>query len=141
MIDGVQMALFGTPMNLNSTLSIETARAENAVAVSAAALRFRPKPEDCVEGEVPRGRKIWTVGDGGKLEPHLVADGVSDGAFVQIENGDALEGREAVIGYETTQTAGKGGDAATNPFMPKRPKRGTAGTAPEPKKDAVPKAK
>jgi len=25
-------------------------------------------------------------------------------------------------------------DDTTNPFMPKRPKRGTAGTAPEPKK-------
>ena len=118
---------------MTATLSIETARAENTVSVSAAALRFRPKPEDCAPGEVPRGRKIWTVGEDGKLVPHLVTEGVGDGSFVQISGVDELEGREAVVGYETTQTAGRGKEQATNPFMPKRPKRGTAGTAPEPK--------
>ena len=119
---------------MTATLSIETARAEDVVTVSSAALRFRPKKEDCVEGEVPRGRKIWLVGENGKLEPHLVTEGVSDGSFVEIEGGESLEGREAVIGYETQQTALKAGGSTNNPFMPKRPKRGTAGTAPEPKK-------
>lgn len=128
---------------MTATLSIETARAENAVSVSAAALRFRPKPEDCVPGEVPRGRKIWTAGEDGKLVPHVVTEGVSDGSFVQISGVDELEGREAVAGYETTQTAGRDKGQATNPFMPKRPKRGTAGTAPEPKsaKPATPEKK
>ena len=88
---------------MTATLSIETARAEDVVTVSSAALRFRPKKEDCVEGEVPRGRKIWLVGENGKLEPHLVTEGVSDGSFVEIEGGEALEGREAVIGDETQQ--------------------------------------
>ena len=39
-----------------------------------------------------------------------------------------LEGRKAVVGYETERTKGLSKDDSTNPFMPKRPKRGTVGT-------------
>ena len=118
---------------MTATLSIETARAENAVVVSAAAFRFRPKAEDRAPGEVPRGRKIWFVGADGKLTPHLVTEGVSDDSFTELVGGDAFEGKEAVVGYQTA-TFAPPSDAASNPFMPKPPKRGTAGTAPEPKK-------
>ena len=119
---------------MTATLSIETARAENAVVVSAAAFRFRPKPEDREEGEVPRGRKIWIVGENGKLKPVLVSEGVSDASTAQIVDGDGLEGKEAVIGYETTATLAAKNDK-TNPFKQKFPQRGkNKGTAPEPKK-------
>ena len=119
---------------MTATLSIETARAENAVVVSAAAFRFRPKEEDREPGEVPRGRKIWLVGEGGKLKPVVIAEGVSDASFTQILDNDALEGQEAVVGYETAATlAAK--DDTTNPFKPKFPQRNkNKGTAPEPKK-------
>ena len=120
---------------MTATLSIETARAENAVVVSAAAFRFRPKEEDREVAEVPRGRKIWLVGDSGKLTPVLVKEGVADDSFIQLVDGDELEGKQAVVGYETTTTlAAKKDGETTNPFMPKRPRRSTAGTAPEPKK-------
>ena len=123
---------------MTATLSIETARAEDVVSVSAAAFRFRPKEEDREEGEVPRGRKIWLLGESGKLKPVLVKEGVSDGSFAQIVDGGELEGKEAVIGYETVSTmAAKKDDDTTNPFMPKRQRRGTAGTAPEPRKPDV----
>lgn len=120
---------------MTATLSIETACAENAVVVSAAAFRFRPKEEDRVAGEVPRGRKIWLVGANGKLEPHVVKTGVSDDSFTELAEGDAFEGKEAVVGYQTPSTlALPSSEQASNPFMPKRPKHGTSGTAPEPKK-------
>ncbi len=119
---------------MTATLSIETARAEDAVVVSAAAFRFRPKEEDRAPGEVPRGRKIWLVGADGKLTPHLVTEGVSDDSFTELVGGDAFEGKEAVVGYQTASTLAHPTDAASNPFMPKRPKFGTAGTAPEPKR-------
>ena len=41
---------------MTATLSIETARAENAVVVSAAAFRFRPKDSDRAAGAAPPGR-------------------------------------------------------------------------------------
>ena len=124
---------------MTATLSIETARAENTVVVAAAAFRFRPKDEDLakVRGEVPRGRKLWLKASDGSLEPLKVEEGVSDDSFTQILVGgapaDALEGREAVVGYETVSGA-KAAAGAENPFMPKMPKRGNnKGTAPEPK--------
>ena len=121
---------------MTATLSIETARAENAVVVSAAALRFRPKEDDREPGDLPRGRKIWLVGESGKLKPVVIAEGVSDTTSVQITGHDELEGKQVVIGYETTATlAMKKDDETTNPFKQKFPKRGTnKGTAPEPKK-------
>ena len=120
---------------MTATLSIETARAENAVVVSSAAFRFRPKDEDRPE-DTPRGRKIWLATADGKLEPKLVTEGVSDDSFTQLVGGEELEGKEAVVGYETpaTMAAKKGGDTS-NPFMPKFPQRNkNKGTAPEPKK-------
>ena len=120
---------------MTATLSIETARAENAVVVSASAFRFRPKPEDRGEGEIPRGRKLWLLGDDGALKPVLVTEGVSDASFTQIVDGDKLEGKNAVIGYETPATLAKKGEDTKNPFMPKFPQRNKSkGTAPEPKK-------
>ena len=124
---------------MTATLSIETARAEDVVAVAAAAFRFRPKPEDLERlGDVPRGRKIWLKPekDGDPLEYVLVQEGVTDDSFMQIvsDGVEALEGREAVLGYET-KAAAKADKDVTNPFTPKFPSRNkNKGTAPEPKK-------
>lgn len=126
---------------MTATLSIETARAENVLAVAAAAFRFRPKDEDRdrIAGEIPRGRKIWLAPrkEGDPLEYVLVEEGVTDDSFTSIvcEGVDALEGREAVVGYQTANMAAMDGKDSTNPFMPKFPKRNqNKGTAPEPKK-------
>ena len=119
---------------MTATLSIETARAENAVVVSAAAFRFRPKDEDIKDLEVPRGRKIWTLEDG-RLVPHLITEGISDDSFTALENADELEGKEAVVGYETVSDKEARNGGTNNPFMPKFPRRDSnKGTAPEPKK-------
>ena len=125
---------------MTATLSIETARAENAVSVASAAFRFRPKPEELEKlGEVPRGRKLWLkpAKEGDPPEYVMVEEGVTDDSFTQVvcEGADALEGREAIVGYETKASAKAGADAKNNPFMPKFPTRNkNKGTAPEPKK-------
>ena len=118
---------------MTATLSIETARAEDVLVVAAAAFRFRPHEEDIAGMEVPQGRKLWLVADGGKIEPFVVKEGISDDSFTEIlmDGVDALEGRSAVVGYQTTLTAKQ--DETSNPFMPKFPKK-SKGTAPEPKK-------
>lgn len=125
---------------MTATLSIETARAENAVAVAAAAFRFRPREEDLerVEGadDLPRGRKLWLkpLKDGDPLEYVVVSEGVSDDSFTEVvcDGAASLEGRDAVVGYETAAAASQK-DGETNPFMPKFPKK-NKGKAPEPKK-------
>lgn len=119
---------------MTATLSIETARAEDVLVVAAAAFRFRPHDEDIADlGELPRGRKLWLLKDDGKIEPVVVTEGVSDDSFTEIlaDGVDALEGRSAVVGYQTVATAKQ--DETSNPFMPKFPKK-QKGTAPEPKK-------
>ncbi len=123
---------------MTATLAIETARAEDVPVVSAAAFRFRPKDEDRarVAGEVPRGAKLWFEKPDGTLDVVSVEEGVTDDSFVQViaPPGVVVEGREAVIGYETASVRPGGKDKASNPFMPKPPSRGSKGTAPEPKK-------
>ncbi len=124
---------------MTATLSIETGRAENVLAVAASAFRFRPKPADYERaragGEIPPGRKLWFAKPDGALEWVSVEEGVTDDSSIEIKcaNAASLEGREAVVGYQvSSMQAGPGG--SQNPFMPKFPKRGTKGTAPEPKK-------
>ena len=124
---------------MTATLSIETASRTDVVAVSAAAFRFRPKEEDRARvGDVPRGRKIWLKPrkEGDPLEYVLAKEGVSDSSFTEIlaEDAAALEGREAVVGYQAVTSAAKQGDVA-NPFAPKFPQRNkNKGTAPEPRR-------
>jgi hypothetical protein len=118
---------------MTATLSIETARAEDVAAVSAAAFRFRPKDGDKAEGEVPKGRKLWFERADGKLEAKVVEQGISDDSFTELKGAADLLEKRAVIGYETAQTAKAAADDTTNPFMPKPPQHGTKGTAPEPK--------
>ena len=65
-----------------------------------------------------------------------MTEGVTDDSFVEIKDGESYLGKQAVIGYQTATTLAAAGDEASNPFMPKPPKHGTAGTAPEPKAKA-----
>ena len=123
---------------MTATLSIETASRTGVVAVAAAAFRFRPKEEDRARaGDVPRGKKIWLKprNEGDPMEYVLAKEGVSDSSFTEIlaDDAAALEGREAVVGYQAAASASKQGDVA-NPFAPKFPQRNkNKGTAPEPR--------
>ena len=125
---------------MTANISVETARAEDVLAVSSAALRFRPNEADFTAakesagGEIPRGRKIWLPEGEGGMRFVKIEEGVSDASFTQIKGADDLEGKEAIIGYATTRTA-PGANGAVNPFKPKFPQRNkNKGTAPEPKK-------
>ena len=126
---------------MTANISVETARAEDVLAVSSAALRFRPNESDFLAakeaagGEIPRGRKIWLSEGEGGMRFVKIEEGVSDASFTQIKGADELDGKEAIIGYATTRTAANGGGDAVNPFKPKFPQRNkNKGTAPEPKK-------
>ena len=126
---------------MTANISVETARAEDVLAVSSAALRFRPNAEDfeaakaAAGGEIPRGRKLWLPDGDGGVKFYLVKEGISDASFTQLVGLDELEGKEAILGYMTARTAAAGGNGAVNPFKPKFPQRNkNKGTAPEPKK-------
>ncbi len=134
---------------MTANISVETARADNALAVTSAAFRFRPRSGEMAESaaaepERPRQpgqrrvRRVWVKNAAGLLEPIVVDDGISDDSFTELKGPAELEGREVVVGYETPSLAqpgaGGGPGGQTNPFMPKPPQRNkNRGTAPAPK--------
>lgn len=121
---------------MTANISVETARADDVPAVTSAAFRFRPKLKEGEKpAELPAGRKVWVLKEGGEIEPVGVETGISDESFTEVKAPADLEGKEVVLGYERSAAAETGKGAATNPFMPKPPKRNTnRGTAPAPKK-------
>ena len=133
---------------MTANISVETARAENALAVTSAAFRFRPKAEEidartAAEAERPRqpgqrpAKKVWLQNAAGKLESVVVEDGISNDAFTELKGPVSLEGKSVVIGYEMPKGIGPGGPGGSeqkNPFMPKPPQRNkNRGTAPAPR--------
>ena len=130
---------------MTATISVETARAANALSIPNSAFRFRPRSEDLppdppevsdAEREARRGTKrVWTIDANGVLSPVFVKTGVTDSTYTELIGCEELEGREIVIGYDTAAQKQVSDDETTNPFMPKPPQRGkNKGTAPAPKK-------
>ena len=133
---------------MTANISVETARAENALAVTSAAFRFRPKSDEMASSAVAeldaprqpgqrRVKAVWVKNDAGKLDRIVVEDGISNDAFTELKGPVSLEGKDVVIGYETPAfgMGAMGGNEQKNPFMPKPPQRNkNRGTAPAPRR-------
>ena len=133
---------------MTANISVETARAENALAVTSAAFRFRPKSDEMTSAaaaslDAPsqpgqrRIKAVWMKNDAGKLDRIVVEDGISKDAFTELKGPVSLEGKDVVIGYETPAfgMGAMGGNEQKNPFMPKPPQRNkNRGTAPAPRR-------
>lgn len=133
---------------MTANISVETARAENALAVTSAAFRFRPKSDEMTSAaaaslDAPsqpgqrRIKAVWMKNDAGKLDRIVVEDGISNDAFTELKGPVSLEGKDVVIGYETPAfgMGAMGGNEQKNPFMPKPPQRNkNRGTAPAPRR-------
>jgi HlyD family secretion protein len=120
---------------MTSTVSIETARADNVLRVPAAALRFAPTDELLKEfganlpAEEPqaqarrRAMSVWQL-EGGHLRKIPVRAGVSDGANVEIIADDLAEGTSIITGVARSDKAEAAAPAAsTSPLMPQMPRR------------------
>lgn len=113
---------------MTTTLAIETDRADDTLAVTSAAFRFRPAEK---ETDI-KGKKVWLMKEG-DIEAVQVETGVADSSFTQLLNAAALEGKEVAIGYQTAASQ-KAAKETSNPFMPKPPQHNkNRGTAPAPK--------
>ena len=106
---------------MTANISVEVARLENTLTISAAALRFAPTN---MATEI-RGPKIWVLNSNDT--PHAVAVklGISDGTRTALMSPDNLEGKEIVLGFQGNQA--QNGSAPKNPFMPKPPGSGDSG--------------
>jgi HlyD family secretion protein len=119
---------------MTSTVSIEVARATNALRAPAAALRFRPSDEvlkefsgvksaDDTGGEDRRrSSTVWQLVDGHIREVPIKA-GVSDGTMVAVESG-LTEGAPIVVGVVSKGEASTTTSATSgSPLLPQMPRR------------------
>jgi HlyD family secretion protein len=132
---------------MTSTVSIETARAENALRIPASALRFTPSeallnefgagtaPEEPSAGR-RRADVVWQLSNG-QLHKIPVRIGVSDGTQIEVTAGALDEGASIITGVSKLATTDAAAPANTgSPLMPQMPRRpggnngGTGGGAP-----------
>jgi HlyD family secretion protein len=131
---------------MTSTVSIETARADNVLRVPASALRFVPTegllkefgggvPEADTQGQAQNRRRaqaIWQL-SGGHLQKLPVRVGVSDGANVEIVSDGLSEGASIITGVARSEKTEAAAPATSGsplvPQMPRRPGGANAGVA------------
>lgn len=113
-------------MTANVTIAIE--KAEDAIRVPSAALRFSPTPEllASLGQQAPEGRGrgagrvvVWIMADG-RLQPVPVRAGVSDGVHTAIVEGSLHEGAEVATDVAAAQTA-SAAPAGASPLLPRFP--------------------
>jgi len=116
---------------MTATVAIELARADDALKVPNAALRFRPDAATLAEfgqtsapsgGRGARGaRQVWVLADGGaSLRPVTVQVGVNDGTTSAVTGGDLQEGARVVTGAAQAAAAAS---SSGSPLVPQRPRR------------------
>jgi len=119
---------------MTSTVSIETARAENALRIPLSALRFTPSeallsefgaataPEEPSNGR-RRAEAVWQLSNG-QLHKIPVRVGVTDGTQIEV-TADALhEGASIITGVAKSATTEAAAPANSgSPLMPQMPRR------------------
>jgi len=116
---------------MTATLDIEVARADDALRVPAAALRFQPTETVLTTlstgSRAPaaeRGKQatVWVL-KGGRISPVEVQTGLSDIVNVAITAGGIQEGDLVVTGMSAQAEAASGASASTgSPLMPSFPR-------------------
>ncbi len=126
---------------MTSTVSIETARADQALRIPAAALRFTPSEAMLKEfgaasvAEDPlalaaspgrgRAQAIWRLSNG-QLHRMPVRVGVSDGTQVEVSADGLVEGTSIITGVaRSEQPAAAAATGTGSPLMPQMPRRPT----------------
>jgi HlyD family secretion protein len=113
---------------MTSTVSIETARANEALRVPTAALRFTPSDtvlaQYRVESAPPaQGAGVWQLTNG-ELHRLRVRTGVSDGTQVEVISDGLAEGAQVITGVAHADTKDAAAPAvSSSPLMPQMPRR------------------
>ena len=99
---------------MTATLDFIVERAENALLVPNAALRFRPAPPDgAAEKKTPRANgnveesRVFVLDAQGNIHPVAVETGSSDGQQTAIVGGDLKEGDKVVTGIVPGKSSAK----------------------------------
>jgi HlyD family secretion protein len=111
---------------MTASLSCEISRADNALKIPNAALRFQPESaartnaQARVPGKARKAqRTVWVKGPGGLASIDVEA-AVTDGSYTALERGALVEGQEIITGILEAGAAAE----TVNPFVPRMPRRG-----------------
>jgi len=132
---------------MTSTVSIETARADQALRIPAAALRFTPsqtllKEFGATNTEPPqeagaganrrRAQAVWALTNG-QLHKIPVRVGVSDGTQVEVTGEGLSEGTSIITGVARADKTEAAAATSGSPLVPQMPRRpgNTGGGAPQ----------
>jgi HlyD family secretion protein len=125
---------------MTANVSVEIARADQALRVPNAALRFRPDPEVLQAMGRPQqgraddsqraarraersGQSVWALSEAG-LRRIGVRTGINDGTTTAVTSGDLQEGARVVTGVAATGAAVR---SSGSPLIPQRPGRAASG--------------
>ena len=128
---------------MTANVSIEIARADDALRVPNAALRYRPDTSAAAGGQPlatptgpesragsasrPRGergtRRVWVLGTDGQLRPVPVELGVNDGTTTAVIGGGLEVGDRVVTGVPAAGATASTSSTSSSPFVPQRPRR------------------
>ncbi|HRU04538.1 MAG TPA: efflux RND transporter periplasmic adaptor subunit [Candidatus Brocadiia bacterium] len=127
---------------LTASVKFEASRADNALLVPNAALRWQPEASMIAPGAAapktakdPSKKAVVWVSDGRYVRPVPVTVGISDGVTTAVSSDELTEGVQVVTGATAAASAGPASAAKTapaasaatqgetNPFLPKMPAR------------------
>ena len=91
---------------MTASVRIVTAERADVTKIPRAALRFRPAKGDASHPITANQETIYGVASG-RLQPHVVRTGISDGIFVEMIEGDLKPGDNVVVGIAEGDESGK----------------------------------
>jgi HlyD family secretion protein len=104
---------------MTANVTVETARADDALRVPTAALRFRPGRD---------GARVWVLGEDGQPRPVTVQAGISDGAVTAVVAPELPESAQVIMGAPASASASTATTSSGSPLIPRRPGGANNGT-------------
>jgi HlyD family secretion protein len=93
---------------MTATVTIVTAKADDALRVPIRALRFDPEAEPGAARSARRDDGVWLVDRGGELRRVAVEVGIRDDRFAEIRAGEIRPGDEVVVSRKKTEERAEG---------------------------------
>jgi HlyD family secretion protein len=116
---------------MTANVKFEEEKRENVLVVPNAALRWKPKASSAVPETAKKkadGHRLWTKADDGSPQAIEVDTGPTDGTVTEVRGDNVKAGMHVIVGLggkgdAAEEAAGEDGKAS-DPFLPKFPKRG-----------------
>jgi HlyD family secretion protein len=108
---------------MTATVSITTARRDDALRAPIRALRFRPDDAPAESKAEAKEPAVWRLGANGAPERVVLKTGIRNEKYAEVTGGDLAAGQTVVVGKKRAASAEGDQPTAQSPFMPRPPRR------------------